>query len=1040
MITILKASAGSGKTYNLTKTYIRLLLSDPSGAAYRRILAVTFTNKATDEMKSRILKELHRLSSDPASSPYAAEFVPDPCPSLSVLQEKSRLVLSNILHDYGAFSVSTIDRFFQQTLKAFSRELGLFASYKVELDRPSLVEESVARVLDSVSEQEPSLLEWLSAMAMEQIEEGGRYNLLTRLSEKAGRLMSEELRVCREENGIDQNIYSRESLRGLRRLFRQVMEEEDDRIRKAAREVADAFGACGVGMDETSHGFMGKAVAPFLKKEPGDPLPAFTEAFVRNAQDYASWWKKADRLRMAGLEGTLMPPVQAMLSCYSKGSKVYNTARLLLGQIGDLGIASELRREFDALVREKNVVCLDDANHHLKEIIDGSDAPFVYEKMGVRYDHFLLDEFQDTSRIQWENFRPLIANSEAQGFGNLLVGDVKQSIYRWRGSDWKLMAEEVGRDFPAHQEENLRGNWRSLRNIVEFNNAFFPWAATELDRLYGPDTPAGIGRIYDAGLTDGEGKPLSSQEVMRSDTEDGFVSFAFTDPDRQDELLLEAVQQAISAGARPGETAILVRDNNLAARAAGVLLSAGIEVVSDEALSLSSSAMVRQVVSLLSCVCNPDDTVGSWLALHAGFDAAAVRFRSLTDLCEQLIRMVGARFGKEALDREARYLFAFLDAVQDFVSLNGNAPEAFLKYWKEKGAGLSISSPSDADAVRVMTIHKAKGLEFPYVVFPYAEKVGLFRAGNRWSVLHTEDTPFEKMAPGAFDVTLSASSDRNLFAGQYREELRMQYVDNLNLLYVALTRPVGALSVIASAAAGERNGAGLLRTCLEGKSVADGFERMEEIPEGNGPATVTFRKGGLPDFAAMRKEEDGPLRLETGFPSWPLDIKEDGEEDVRTRGRLKFSVDALEFFSEDASLLPRRNGIILHDILSAVRRPADLPGAVESAFRAGLLDRGQADDAARMLSERIAAHPEWFPDSGAQVMTETTLIDGDGQEYRPDRVILRGGEVTVVDYKFGAQRPAYARQVARYADIYRRVGYTQVETAIWYVPSDLVVR
>ena len=1040
MITILKASAGSGKTYKLTETYIRLLLSDATGTAYRRILAVTFTNKATDEMKRRILKELYGLSSAPAASPYAAAFVPDPCPTLSVLQEKARLVLSNILHDYGAFAVSTIDRFFQQTLKAFSRELGLFSSYKVELDRPSLVEESVARVLDAVSEQEPSLLEWLSAMAMEQIEEGGRYNLMVRLSGKADRLLSEERRVCLEANGIDPEVYTRESLRALRRLFRQVMEEEEDRIRKAARGVADAFEACGVGMDETSRGSMYKAVTPFLEKAPGAPMPTLTDAFVRNVQDYASWWRKGDLPRMAPLEGTLMPPVQALLAGYAKGARAYNTARLLLRQIGDLGLASELRRAFDALVREKNVVCLEDANHHLKEIIDGSDAPFVYEKMGVRYDHFLLDEFQDTARIQWENFRPLIANSEAQGFANLLVGDVKQSIYRWRGSDWKLMAEEVGRAFPVHHVENLRGNWRSLRNIVHFNNAFFPWAATELDRLYGTETPAGIGRIYDAGRTDAEGEPLASQKVMSPFAEDGYVSFSFTGADRQDGLLLETVRTALSAGARPGEIAILVRNNRLAARAAGVLLSDGIEVVSDDALSLSSSAMVRQLVSLLSCVSNPDDAVGSYLARQAGFDAAAVRFRSLPDLCEQLIRLLGSRFGQEALDREARYLFAFLDAVQDFVSLNGNAPEAFLRYWKEKGAGLSVSAPSDADAVRVMTIHKAKGLEFPYVVFPYAEKLDLFREENHWSVLRTEGTPFAKMSSGAFDVMLSAASDQTFFAPHYREELRMQYVDNLNLLYVTLTRPVGALSVIATAAAGGRNAAGLLRTCLERGDIAEGFVRADVRAEGDVPPTVIFRKGTLPDFAAMRRETDGPLRLETGFPSWPLVPAAEGEEDVRTRGRLKFSVDALAFFSEDASLRPRRNGIILHDILSSVRRPSDLPDAVEAAYRTGVLDRDQADSALRLLSERIAAHPEWFPETGARIVTEASLIDSDGQEFRPDRVILRDGGVTVLDYKFGAERPAYARQVARYADIYRRMGYAHVETVIWYVPSDRVVR
>ncbi|MBQ9819120.1 MAG: UvrD-helicase domain-containing protein [Bacteroidales bacterium] len=1036
MITILKASAGSGKTYHLTRTYIRLLLCNPSETAYRHILAVTFTNKATDEMKNRILEELHQLASDPAGSHYLKDFVPSDFPSAAALQQKAARVLSNLLHDYGAFSVSTIDRFFQQTLKAFSHELGIYSSYKVELDRPSLVEESVSRVLDSVSEQDRSLLDWLSDMAMEQIGKGERYSLLKNLSDKAGRLMSEELRNCREENGIGVATYSRESLRALRRLFRKVMDDTLEDLRASAAAVRDAFAAAGFGMEETSRGVISKNVSKFLSVQPGDPMPALSDAFLRGASDYDSWWKKADKARAASAEGVLAPPVQALVSAYGTGLKHYNTAQMLSRQIGDLGILTELQREFDSLVREKNVVCLDDANHHLREIIDGSDTPFIYEKMGVRYDHFLLDEFQDTSRIQWDNFRPLIANSDAQGFGNLVVGDVKQSIYRWRNSDWKLMAEEVGRAFPDHADEALRGNWRSLRNIVGFNNGFFAYAAGVLDRLYGHDGAAGIARLYDAGVCDDGGEARSAQKVCRASDDAGRLSFVFTDADRQDGYLLDAVRGALDAGARPGDIAVLVRDNEHGKHVAVLLADAGIDVLSDEALCLSSSPMVRQLVSLISCVGNPEDTVGSWLARQSGLDALSLRYRSLPDLCEQLIRLLEKRQGKEAVARESRYLFAFMDVVQDFTSLNGHAPEAFLKYWKEKEPDLSVSSPADADAVRVMTVHKAKGLEFPYVIFPYVERVTLFRQGHRWSVLRTEGTPFAPMPPAAFDVNLSGTSLNTLFDRQYLEELRMQYIDNLNLLYVALTRPSGALTVISTAEAGEKNCAMILRSYLDRDGAVSGFE-AEEMEDG----TVVFRKGAFPDFAPLRKRETRAERLEVSYASWPLNPEEgDGEEDVRVRGRLKFSADAVDFFSEEAALRPRRNGIVLHGILSSVTVPGDLPGAVEEALRRGDFDRAQAEDAREMLSARIAAHPEWFPAGGAQVLAETTLIDTDGQEYRPDRVVIRDGRVTVIDYKFGAERPAYARQVARYADIYRRMGHAQVETVLWYVPSDRVVR
>ncbi len=212
-----------------------------------------------------------------------------------------------------------------------------------------------------------------------------------------------------------------------------------------------------------------------------------TPAFRTKAGDFSTWFKKADQARYAGLESTLLPPAATLVEKYDKGLKTYNTARILLGQTNDLGIASELSKEFRNLLKEKNVLSLDDSNQILKGIIDGSDAPFIYEKLGVRFEHFLLDEFQDTSKVQWENFKPLISNSDASGNENLLVGDVKQSIYRWRGSDWKLMAKDVAEEFPEALHKSLKGNWRSLRNIVEFNNSFFRYAAAELDRIYGHD-------------------------------------------------------------------------------------------------------------------------------------------------------------------------------------------------------------------------------------------------------------------------------------------------------------------------------------------------------------------------------------------------------------------------------------------------------------------------------------------------------------------------------------------------------------------------
>ena len=1025
MIEILKASAGSGKTFNLARTYIKLLLQNEDPTAYRHILAVTFTNKATDEMKSRILKELHRLSTEPGKSQYTKDFVPSLFPTEAALQKKAEDVLFNILHDYSAFSVSTIDRFFQQTLKAFSKEIGQFASYQVELDKDSLVSESVDRILDSLTEDNKALLGWLSDSMMDQLEQGHRFNLEGSLSDMAKRLKSDEHRAVVEEYGIDEEkTYSKENLTRMKSRFREVINSYVKEVKAAATAVSDAFAQAGVSPAETSRGFMAGVLDKFSAMDSRSTLPNLTESFRKKAEDFSTWFKKADQPKYNSMEGTLVPPVARLIDTYDKGLKTFNTARILLGQTNDLGIASELSKEFRNLLKEKNVLSLDDANQILKGIIDGSDAPFIYEKLGVRFEHFLLDEFQDTSKVQWENFKPLISNSDASGNENLLVGDVKQSIYRWRGSDWKLMAKDVAEEFPGAVNESLEGNWRSLRNIVEFNNSFFRYAAAELDRIYGHDASISVSSIYG-------GDSSKGQEVMTGDPSEGLVEAVFCPQDAQDDHILDTICKVIDSGAKPGDITVLVRNNQEGSEVAGFLMDKGIDVISDDSLHLKSSFMVRKLVSLISSVKNPDDTIGSYLATKAGLEAGKISFHSLPDLCEQLLRLLQKNEDPEIMKDETLYIQSFMDYVQDHVASNGNSLDAFLKAWDE--ADPKVSSPSDVNAVRVMTIHKAKGLEFPYVIFPYSEKVTLFKAHSSWTVPSVDGTPLQDIGNTAFDVTLSSGSASTLFEKDYRQELLLQYIDNINTYYVALTRASKGMTIISDIdSKPEGSFAGLLRGYLEGFGASEGFSEESDNDE-----EVMFRKGSMYDFSRLERKEEDITGIEPGFPSFPLNPE--GEEGTE-RGRLRVSTDAADFFTAEgmARAEARHNGTVLHDILSRVRVPSDLEPAVLQAVRDGELEPERKDDVLRLLSERISSRSEWFPVSGTAILNETSLFDTDGREWRPDRVVIRDGKVTVIDYKFGEHNPHYRKQVARYAAIYRRLGYEDVSTAIWYVPSDEV--
>ncbi|NLZ19967.1 MAG: UvrD-helicase domain-containing protein [Bacteroidales bacterium] len=920
---ILKASAGSGKTYRLSKTYIDLLLDSREPYPYRHILAVTFTNKATAEMKARILRDLAKLA---ATDPRAER------------------VLIDLLHDYGAFSVSTIDRFFQQALKAFSREIGQFADYQIELDKESLIGETMDRILDSLTEDSVELLEWIQAALADALDQGKRFRVDEGLLDTGKLLKNDEFRELSEHLGLSgAEAFGKDRLKRIREECRTLIRE-----------------------------FRTRASALGVEAAPGELL------------------KKPGKKALAASE--------ELAALFDEPYRYYCTAFLLDGLLYQLGLAGEFYKEFDALSAEKNVLCLDESNSLLRKIIGGSDAPFVYEKMGVRYEHFLLDEFQDTSHIQWDNFLPLLQESESRTGGNLIVGDVKQSIYRFRDSDWELLGSEVQRTFPDAEVESMQGNWRSTRTVVGFNNRFFLWAAGQL----------GLQDIY----------ADVKQKVMKADPQDGQVRVSFRDD--QLEAVRESVLDARRRGARWGDIAVLVRGKKEGAAVAAHLIANAIPVISDDSLLLKSSPVVRRLVSLLSCYENPDDGIGRFLA-----DAMDLTFpseyHSLVDFCEELLRAM-YEWDKTSFDGQVLYIQAFMDDLQEWVQVNGNKLRYYLKHWEEKD--IYIGSPENAASVRILTIHKAKGLQFPHVIFPFADKVELCRHEVHWSELQTARTPFSPELQGIYPVDLGSLAEASLFEEAVLQERHAQLVDNINLFYVALTRAEKSLHIIAKLPS---------KKCRE--AAAKGrleYGNFSELLYGFLGGQEEYSAGKPYDFAQMERdtEDSQELDFQGKYPSFGLD------------GRLAPSQEADDFFGDegltgvDAS--PRLRGIVLHDILSKVTVPQDLDDAVADAIRDGRLDAAGGQKALALLHQRIAAHPGWFPapDASTQVLNEKSLFDSDGEEYRPDRVILRGRRAVIVDYKFGQEKESYRIQLRRYARLWHELGYEIDGAYIWYVEED----
>ena len=1036
------ASAGSGKTYSLVLKYIRLLLCNRDRYTYRRILAVTFTNKATDEMKARILMELHHLATSPEDSPYRLEFIPSIFPDDESMSLKARTVLHDILHDYSAFSVSTIDKFFQQTLRAFSKEIGQFASYQVELDKDSLVSESVDRVLDSLTEDDSNLLDWLTANVLEQIERGERYSLDANLLSMALRLKSTQRQEALQISGVDENRFCKtENLMKIRKCCREIIATYVRDVRQAAQRALDFLASSGVDPADSNRHFM-NAFHIYAQLEDNQTVPMLTDSFVKNASNPESWFAKARRGLLDKLAGGLDAPMEEFLGLFGTRFKIYNTALILDGQIYGLGLAGELSEAFNQILKEKNVLSIDDSNTLLRDIIDGSDAPFIYEKTGVRYDHFLLDEFQDTSMVQWQNFKPLLSESDSRGGENLIVGDVKQSIYRWRGSDWNLLDKIVPEEFPLHSLNPLDSNWRSLGNIVRFNNSFFAEAAQLLGSQY----------AYNGASIDGIYADVSQQ--IRKSSDEGLVSLTFCDKDKELDAVLQSVRQALEHGAEYSDIAVLVRSNSSGERVSNYLIENGIPVLTDDSLRVKSSLTVRRLSSLMSLVDNPADTVNGYLATSLNV-ALPSTWTTLEDLAESLLRSLQKSDPEQAWRGEALHIQSFFDFIQDYVSSEGNNLRGFLKQFA--GEDPSISSPSSGNSVRVMTVHKSKGLDFNYVILPFTENISFYKSSNYWCSPNLSGTPLEGIAEGVYDVSLSQGSESTLFNESYRRESFLQMVDNINILYVAMTRAVLGMHIIAKTPPAKCVKAVQVNDLTQFKDFsqmlwwfASSSSVLPVIKNVNDEGSERYDYGNMVDFRAFRKSKDSlaafPISSYGEIPSFPLNpdpsdmnAGDCAEVDVRERGRLKFSADSVDFFAGDdgagISASGRVRGIVLHDILSRVVVPEDLEPSVRQAVADGDITSAEAVEVLDLLSQRISEAQEygWFPKDGRKVLNETSLVDVDGQIYRPDRVIRDGNKITIIDYKTGAHEKKYVEQLGRYAGLWHRMGYGEVEAVLWYL-------
>ena len=564
---VYKASAGSGKTLRLTIEYMKLALTNESN--YRHILAVTFTNKATAEMKSRIIGEMYKLAKG-IPSVYMDILTKELGWQPMQVQQQAQLVLKRILHDYSRFSISTIDSFFQRVIKAFNRELGINAAYNVELDEKSILEEAADRMIHSV-EEDPKLLEWLEAFASDKIREGMGWNLKKDILRLGNEIYNETFKSLNDS--LYEKLNDKKFLREYREKLTKIIVQYENKLKSLGQEGLNVMALEGLSVDDFKG--KGRGVATVFQKMK-DLNTDFSNTILEAANDPSAWVtatvKEPLKSKITVIAETkLMPKLQEAILLIETQKRNYITARLIVNQLYTLGILVDLRKTVKELCREKGIVLISDSGHLLKDVIADSETPFVYEKTGSVYSHFMIDEFQDTSGLQWNNFRPLIGNSLSENNLSMVVGDVKQAIYRWRSGDWRLLAGKLGESFPAFglQNEVLDSNWRSHGKIIRFNNTIFRLAPQLLQQNIEEELSAAGIDENPVSFTIPEVYADSVQQVSNPKVADlGYVRVRFLEDKKELKEsnnsmilseLVESVKNLQDKGVKANEMAILVR-------------------------------------------------------------------------------------------------------------------------------------------------------------------------------------------------------------------------------------------------------------------------------------------------------------------------------------------------------------------------------------------------------------------------------------------------------------------------------------------------
>ena len=1106
-LTVYRASAGSGKTFTLAVEYISLLVKDPEN--YQHILAVTFTNKATQEMKMRILSQLYGIANSLQSSQQYFNKVkektnmPD-----AVIRNNARAALTLLIHRYNNFRILTIDAFFQQVLRNLAHELGQTANLRVDLNNEEITEKAVDQMIESLEKGQP-VLQWISTYINNSIEDDNGWNIIGKIKTFGTNIFKDFYKA--HEANLKEQLSNADDFKVYETTLRKRRNDIRKTFNSKARSILNEIKNANLDIPSNYRSGLYKyltdsAIAPLTNK----PLKAGVLKANESPQNWtSSKCAKADKQQIQTLAAEVLSAQLSELIAYNNDNwNEFQSIQLTLSHLSELRLLHAIADAVDNLTKDTNRFMLSNTQALLKELIADSDTPFIFERIGARLKHVMIDEFQDTSTIQWQNFQVLLANCMAQELSqNLIVGDIKQSVYRWRQGDWGIL-NNIEKSF-AHQKirlETLDYNYRSEKRIIDFNNAFWEQCVANTAKEVAQDD-AEKAEIVQKAYED------VAQKTHKT-TENGFVKISLYPSKSMKEAVLEELIETIKelfsngyGGKNQSKIAILVRSkSNIQDIVNALLQSFGneINIVSDEAFRLDASLSVNIIVSAMHLLTHPDDvltrgklvklynqevlkkpltdtdllvsingsnnidtknidkkerrklaTEQQMAKLNSQLPPEYVANRELllglpiVDLVDKLFML----FGLDQLEGQSSYICTLYDTLNDFLKDHTADIDDFINEWENSLSSKTIQS-DEIEGIRIMTIHKSKGLEFDNVIIPFCNWE-MEKKGTLWCETKNKPAPYNKLPLLPIDF----SRDKligTVFEDDYKEEHFQNIVDNLNLLYVAFTRASKNLFVF-----GLRQGKTTLDNIAKGTPPGNRSYAIElalrQVSEQLQGSSLSFPD----DIGSEIHFEYGTLAPEThekehAVADNPFLIKPDKHiVSIATypqAATFKQSNKSIEFVKgEDVDPSDRTRyikiGNVLHQLFSTIYTTADIPARLNELEQQGIIYNDEITSAQlRTRIEDAITNPqvqEWFSKRW-QLYNECTILEynkdtNEMEEHRPDRVMTDGKEFVVVDFKFGKEREEYKKQVQQYMEILIRMGHKKVSGYLWYVVKNNVV-